>query len=109
MRTYDSLRGDAEFARLRRRGRRADGTYVAVVATPSQANRRPRFGIVTVKGFGDAVDRNRARRRLRAVLEDVEAPALGMDMIVTARAAARRVPFAELRDDVRATLGRLEK
>lgn len=108
MRPYESLRGDAEFARLRRRGRRADGTYVAVVAAPSPRGRKPRVGIATTKGFGDAVDRNRARRRLRAALGVLDF-ADALDMIVTARTSARTVAFGRLCDDLLATVGKLRR
>ena len=74
---YESLRG-SEFARLRRRGRRAQGTHVIVVAAPSPQGERPRLAVVTTKGFGDAVDRNRARRRLQAAFAGLERRPLGL-------------------------------
>ena len=108
MRPYEALRGDAEFARLRRRGRRSDGTHVAIVAAPVSPGRRPRIAIVTAKGLGDAVDRNRARRRLRAALAGFDLAAGGHDMIFTARSSATTVDFPRLCEDLRATLGRLQ-
>ena len=108
MRPYESLRGDAEFARLRRLGRRSQGTHVAIVAVPAPAGRRPRISIVAAKGLGDAVERNRARRRLRAALAHFDLHAAGQDMIVTARLSATTVAFPNLCEDVRLALGRLQ-
>ena len=107
MRPYDSLRGDAEFARVRRRGRRIEGAHLGIVAVAAPSGRRPRIAIVTPKGYGDAVVRNRARRRLQAALEGLDLPGNPLDMIVTARDSARTVEFPLLRRDLQAALTRL--
>ena len=108
MRAYDSLTGDAEFARVRRRGRRADGKHVSIVVAPvPPARERSRIAIVPAKGLGGAVERNRVRRRTRAALEAVGVGGDAVDMILIARASAQRIDYAELCDDVRATLRRL--
>jgi ribonuclease P protein component len=107
VRSYDSLRGDAEFARVRRRGRRIDAKHLAIVAVPAQSGRRPRIAVVTPKGFGDAVKRNRARRRLVAALGAQRLPGNPYDMIVTARDSVRTVEFPELCRDLHEALARL--
>ena len=78
-----------------------------VVAAPSPQGERPRLAVVTTKGFGDAVERNRARRRLRAAFAGLEQPPIGLDLILTARISARTVAFTLLCEDLRAALGRL--
>lgn len=78
-----------------------------VLSAPSPQGERPRLAVVTVKGFGDAVDRNRARRRLRAAFAAIELPPEGLDLILTARTSARSVEFKLLCEDLRAALGRL--
>lgn len=108
MRAYDRLSGDAEFARVRRRGRRLDGLHVAIVATPSRRG-RPRVGIVPTKGFRSAVERNRVRRRVRAALETVGLPGNAVDMIVIARQSARDAAFSALCDDFRAAFSRIPR
>jgi len=80
---------------------------VIVVAAPSSQGERSRLAVVTTKGFGDAVERNRARRRLRAAFAGLERTPAGLDLILTARISARTVDFRLLCDDLRATLGRL--
>jgi len=109
VRAYDSLSGDAEFARLRRRGRRAEGAHVAIVMAPAggRSRSRSRIAIVPAKGLSGAVERNRTRRRTRAALEAVGLEGNAVDMIVIARNSARIVAYTELCDDVRATLRRL--
>jgi len=104
--SFQSLRA-REFARLRRRGRRAQGAHLTIVAAPSPPGARPRLAIATTKGFEDAVARNRARRRLRAAFAGLAEAPRGLDLIVTARISARTAEFKELCDDLRTTLGRL--
>ena len=78
-----------------------------VVAAPSPQGERPRLAVVTTKGFASAVDRNRARRRLRAAFAGLENPPGGLDLILTARISARAIAYTTLCEDLRATLGRL--
>lgn len=80
-----------------------------MVAAPTPPGRRPRLAIVTTKGFGEAVERNRARRRLRAALQTIGLQEDGLDMIVTARTSARTVSFSRLCEDLVATLGRVRR
>jgi ribonuclease P protein component len=55
---------------------------------------------------GSAVRRNRAKRRLRAVLRQMELPS-GVDLVVIARESAVSAPFAELVEDVAGLVGQL--
>jgi ribonuclease P protein component len=62
----------------------------------------PRFGFTVTKKLGNAVTRNRIRRRLKAavtsVLTDHAKP--GHDYVIIARAAAETRVFADLVSDV---------
>ena len=88
-----------------------------------QARRRPedeaeavlpetvRIGFTVSKKVGNAVKRNRARRRLRAVAEEVFAAGharSGYDYVVIGRAVTVRRPYAELVKDFRTAVQRLE-
>lgn len=66
-------------------------------------------GLTVTKKIGNAVTRNRARRRLREALRRIlPGPALvGHDYVVIARPPALTVPFAALADDLVAALARL--
>jgi ribonuclease P protein component len=68
-----------------------------------------RVGFTVTRKLGGAVERNRARRRLKSAAEAVmpEAAAPGHDYVVIGRAATRGRPYAALLDDLRAALGAL--
>jgi ribonuclease P protein component len=68
-----------------------------------------RVGFTASKRVGNAVARNRARRRLRAVVAEL-LPALGQpghDYVVIARAGTLDRPFPALRQDFATALTRL--
>ncbi|GAB5378208.1 MAG: ribonuclease P protein component [Acuticoccus sp.] len=61
----------------------------------------PRIGFTVTKKVGNAVVRNRIRRRLRALCdEEAGAFASGNDYVIVARRAALTAPFAELRAEL---------
>jgi len=73
-----------------------------------------RVGFTATKKIGNAVKRNRARRRLRAAVDDVlRAPtndvlgATGADLVVVARQGTIERPYGELKNDLKAALKRL--
>ena len=65
--------------------------------TDSRAGLPPRVGFVVSKGVGNAVVRNRTKRRLRAIMA-TELPGIpqGADVVVRAQPAAAQATFAEL-------------
>ncbi len=68
-----------------------------------------RLGVTATRKIGNAVARNRARRRLRAAAREV-LPALampGFDYVLIARQATLQRPFVQLVADVRSGLQRL--
>lgn len=70
-----------------------------------------RFGFTATKKLGNAVIRNRIRRRLKEAVRIV-APGRardGCDYVVIAREAAASQPFAALERDLIAALGRLDR
>jgi len=68
-----------------------------------------RVGFTATKKIGNAVKRNRARRRLRAAVDDVlrGTGASGADIVVVARQGTAQRPYADLKDDLRAALKKL--
>ena len=98
------LRSSGEFAAVRRDGRsRADGLLVLV----SRANNLDvtRFGFIVSKRVGNAVVRNRVRRRLKeaARLSQVEC---GWDLVFIARQVASSADYRELSGSVKILLTR---
>lgn len=69
----------------------------------------PRVGFTVSRKVGNAVARNRARRRLRAVADQVmpRHAAPGADYVLIGRAGTLTRPFAELVADLEAGLKRL--
>lgn len=69
-----------------------------------------RIGLTASKKVGGAVERNRARRRLRAALAEVLAPnaAPGHDFVLVARSETVRRPYADLKADLKQALKKLK-
>jgi ribonuclease P protein component len=68
-----------------------------------------RLGIIASRRVGGAVDRNRAKRRLREVFRR-RAPQLGpraLDVVAIARTDLVRAPFADVQTDFLAALMKL--
>ncbi len=72
---------------------------------------RARFGFTVTKKLGNAVRRNRIRRRLKAAIDAcaVELGLPGFDYVVVARPAAFDMPFAEMLAQVRRALRRVRE
>ena len=64
-----------------------------------------RFGFSVSKAVGNAVVRNRVKRRLRAVIHTAEVVS-GFDVVVSARHGSAEVSFQELKEDFLALLER---
>jgi ribonuclease P protein component len=67
-----------------------------------------RVGFTATKKIGNAVKRNRARRRLRAAVDEVlrGAGASGADLVIVARQGTITRPYADLKTDLTAALKR---
>ena len=88
-----------------------DGAYAARGGVVVQCRANPgheavRYGVTATKRIGNAVTRNRAKRRLRALAREL-LPALarpGHDYVLIARDRTADREFAKLREDVRRAL-----
>jgi ribonuclease P protein component len=84
-----------DFRSVLRRGRRIPGAnlVVSVVAT----GRPARFGFVITRKVGNSVNRNRVRRRLRAIARElVDGGLSGRDVVVRALPASVVAGWSEL-------------
>ena len=93
-RAFHSLRGRSEFSRIYQEGVRRRKGGVTVVSAPAHPG-APSVGFVAGKRVGNAVRRNRAKRRLRAAMERVTV-ADAMAYIVIAGPAVVDVDFRRL-------------
>ena len=90
----------------------APGLVLRAAPTPAEANSRAglvRVGYTASRRIGNAVARNRAKRRLRAAVAHVmpASAQCGCDYVVIARAAALTRPFDALLGDLAAALARV--
>jgi ribonuclease P protein component len=103
MRTWESLKRRGDFLRVQRRGRRSTEGAFVVLAAPGRDCTR--IGVTVSSAVGNAVVRNRVRRRVRTVLDRTDftlAPA--RDIVIIARPAAAGTPFPELSRELGAAL-----
>ncbi len=96
------IRDRATFQRLRTEGVRRRSGPIAVTALPLDDERPPRVAFAIGRPVGPAVDRNRLRRRLRAITRELSLPA-GADL-VAARPEAVDCSSTQLAEHVRAAL-----
>ena len=107
MRCFASLRRQADFARLRQRGRRISSpilTFYIVDAGPRDP--RSLVGITISKAIGKAVVRNKLRRRLAAILQEALGDRRPLRLLIVAHPSAADAPFAALRSGVTSALAR---
>jgi ribonuclease P protein component len=104
LRQTQRLRHRREIAAVNRRGRpqRSELVTVRVLRTNLPI---ARFGFAVGGSVGNAVVRNRVRRRLREIVASLGV-AQGWDLMLSARPGAARVEFKELRKAVAEVLRR---
>ena len=88
------LRRRQDFAAAYRKGR-AHGNSLLVVRVVPNGGDASRFGFVTGKAIGNAVVRNRVKRRLREAARTLDV-APGFDVVIGARKAAADAAYATL-------------
>lgn len=103
----ERLRKRAEFLAARR-GRRLNGPFFFIEARDRKDGGAPRLGLTVTRKVGNAVERNRLRRRLReAVRTGCGADmAEGFDYVIVARRELLGVPFAALKGELSRRLAR---
>ena len=104
MRRFAALRRRSDFARLRRHGQRSETPYVTMFLGHAHPLNRPLVGISVSGRVGNAVQRNRAKRRIAAALQDLPLNDPGMRLLVIARAAVLDATYEALREDLRRVL-----
>ena len=106
MRRFASLRRQADFARLRRHGRRISTKSLVIYRSdPLPGDVRALVGISVSKTIGKAVFRNKLRRRLAAILDDALAQCGSMRLLFVARPPAAGASFCDLHAEVTSALG----
>ena len=107
------LRRRPEFLAVAKSGRRwaAPGLVLQAARRPegSRLPPAPRIGFTASRKVGIAVERNRARRRLKAAVAAIlpQAGEPGFDYVVIARTETLTRPFADLLRDLETALKRV--
>jgi len=96
------LKRRAEFLRAASKGRKAPMPGLVLQALARNDDAPARLGFTVTKKVGNAVVRNRTRRRLKeaARLLLAETPLRGVDLVLIGRDATRTRPFEALRQDI---------
>ena len=99
MQRQHRLTGDAQITRIHRQGRSAANRLLVFRLLPNDLE-RSRFCIVAAKRVGNAVVRNRVKRRLRAAVRSAPCRP-GWDTIIMARRGAGEADYHRLEQAVR--------
>jgi ribonuclease P protein component len=101
----------AEFLLAAAKGRKAPMPGLVLQALPRNDDGPARLGFTVTKKIGNAVIRNRTRRRLKeaARLVLAEQEVTGVDLVLIGREATARRDFAALKDDLRRALAKTQQ
>jgi ribonuclease P protein component len=105
MATNGRLRRRAEFTRVYERGARLRGRFMTCFALPNGLD-SPRLGIAASRKIGNAVTRNRAKRRIRELYRQAK-PLKPIDIVFVPRRELVLATWPDLEADYRAALRRL--
>jgi ribonuclease P protein component len=109
MRGYSVIKKRSDFLAANRGKRYATPGFVLLVKDRQDASADIRLGITITKKVGNAVVRNRMRRRFRALAREMlgEMGKAGADHILIGRDGGIQRDFGELRADMLKALGKL--
>ncbi len=105
----ERLKRRAEFLRVASKGRKAAVHGLVLQALARDDAGPVRVGFTVTKKVGNAVIRNRTKRRLREAARLLlrAAPVQGVDLVLIGRDTTRSRPFSMLVDDLRRGLAKL--
>jgi ribonuclease P protein component len=94
------LRSSTDFKRVRRLGKSYAHPLVVLIKHPNQAG-LSRFGVAAGRSIGNAVQRNRAKRRIREIIRKQLATIQpGWDIIFLARESINTASHASLQEAI---------
>jgi ribonuclease P protein component len=104
----ERLKRRAEFLRVASRGRKAPMPGLVLQALARGDDGPARIGFTVTRKVGNAVVRNRTRRRLKEAARLLlgEHPVAGVDLVLIGRDKTRARPFLALREDIRRALAK---
>lgn len=106
MRRFASLRRQADFARLRQRGRRTATTHLTVYrGQGAPQGERPLVGITVSTAVGKAVMRNKVKRRIASCMHELVPSDRSARFLVIARPSTANASFGDLHAELSKALG----
>jgi ribonuclease P protein component len=90
-----------DYRRLVRSGRRARGALTLAYARRTTPGDPMRMGVIVARNVGNAVVRNRVRRRIKAVGWSLASEFEGLDVVLRALPSSAAAGFDELDAEVR--------
>ena len=104
-RPHQHIRQRAEFQAVYDKGRKHQGRHMLIFSL-AREGQPTRLGIAATRKMGIAVERNRAKRRVRELFRQHPAPA-GFDIVVVPRRSLIDASFSSLEAEYVATLARV--
>ncbi|MBN9561113.1 MAG: ribonuclease P protein component [Alphaproteobacteria bacterium] len=104
----ERLKRRAEFLRVAAKGRKAPMPGVVLQALARDDDGPARIGFTVTRKVGNAVVRNRTRRRLKEAARLLlrQHPVAGVDLVLVGRDKTRARPFVALQEDLRRALAK---
>ena len=100
----ERIRRRADFERIYANGAKIHGRYMTLFVMVNDAA-APRLGVAATRKLGSAVDRNRAKRRVRELFRRRKNIG-GLDIVIVPRREMLDAPFAHLEAEYVALLAR---
>lgn len=98
-----------DYRRLVRSGRKARGALTLAYARRSTPDAPMRMGVIVARNVGNAVVRNRVRRRIKAVGWSLAQDVRGIDVVLRALPSAAEADFGSIDGEVRRLVGTLQE
>lgn len=98
-----------DYRRLVRSGRKARGALTLAYGRRSDPDSPMRMGVIVARNVGNAVVRNRVRRRIKAVGWSLAQDVRGVDVVLRALPSAASADFAAIDGEVRRLVGTLRE
>jgi len=88
-----------DYQEIYKKGKKFNGRYIIIYIKGNKLHYN-RFGIVTSKKVGNAVIRNRAKRQIRAVIQELNKVMIGSnDMVVIAKSNISESSYSVIKKD----------
>jgi ribonuclease P protein component len=91
-----TLKASSDFQRISRTGKRWNASAFIIIAAKQEGADGFRLGLTASRKVGNAVIRNRAKRRLREMVRISGITVTGFDIVLIAKTAAASQDFAKM-------------